>query len=106
VAKKIAADREDVVFYIKLFPLPIHPKAHDKARTIICKGKSLELLEDAFAGKELPEPDCEAKEVDANIALAKELGFGGTPTIIFPDGRVHAGYVEEGRFLQLLAETE
>ncbi len=102
VAKKILEERKDIVFYMKLFPLPIHPEAYDKSKTIICNDRSLELLEDAFAGKELPEPDCEAKEVDATITLAKEFDIKSTPTIILPDGRVLPGAVNEQTFLFLL----
>jgi thiol:disulfide interchange protein DsbC len=101
-AKKIIEKREDIAFYLKLFPLPIHPEAYDKSRAIICNDKSLKLLEDAFAGKKLPEPDCEAKEVDATIALGKELGIRGTPTIILPDGRLLPGYVDADTFLEIL----
>jgi thiol:disulfide interchange protein DsbC len=102
VAKEVLEKRDDVVFYLKLYPLPIHPDAYDKSRAIICNDRSLKLLEDAFAGKELPEPDCEAKEVDATIALARELGIRGTPAIIFPDGRLLPGYVNLETFLDIL----
>ncbi len=90
--KKVLAKRKDIVFYIKLYPLSIHPDAYKKSKTILCK-RSVELLEDAFAGKSLPEPDCPAKEVDENIKLAKELKIKGTPAIILPDGRLVPGYV-------------
>ncbi len=99
--KKILEKRKDIAFYIKLYPLDIHPKAYEKSKTILCKN-SLKLLDDAFAGKELPKPDCEAKELDENIRLGKSLGIGGTPTIIFPDGRVLPGYVDSATLLKLL----
>ncbi len=105
--KKILKERKDIVFYIKLYPLAIHPKAYDRARTIVCK-RSVELLEDAFKGKKLPEPegDCGKEEVDANIKLAKELGIGGTPAIILPDGRMVPGYVTSEVLLRLLDSKE
>jgi thiol:disulfide interchange protein DsbC len=50
------------------------------------------MLEDNFAKKEVPKPDCDdTKEIDANIKLAAELGITGTPTLVFPDGLVVIG---------------
>ncbi|MBI5233292.1 MAG: DsbC family protein, partial [Deltaproteobacteria bacterium] len=99
--KKIIAKRDDIVFYLKLFPLPIHPEAHDKSRAILCN-RSIAMLEDAFEGKTLPKPECEAKEIDENVRLARELGIGGTPTLILPDGRVIPGYVDADTFISIL----
>ncbi|MBI5598324.1 MAG: DsbC family protein [Deltaproteobacteria bacterium] len=99
--KKILEKRKDVSFFIKLFPLSIHKDAYAKSKTIICK-KSVALLEDAFAGKKLPAPDCEAKEVDKNIKLAGELGIHGTPAIILPDGRMIPGYVDADALLKIM----
>ena len=45
--KKVVRERKDIAFYIKMFPLKIHPGAYDKAKTIVCE-KSLKLLEDAY----------------------------------------------------------
>ena len=70
-------ERKDITFYLKLFPLvKIHPKAYEKSMTIVCK-KSLELLEDNFAGKKLPPPECKTKEIDENLILGKSLESRG-----------------------------
>lgn len=89
--KKINAERKDIAFYIKMYPLAIHPNAYEKSKAIACK-KSVKLLEDAFAGKKLPKPDCETQEVDNNIRLAEGLGINGTPALVMPDGRLFPGY--------------
>jgi len=83
--EKVVAQRNDIGFYIKMYPLNIHPAAYDKAKAIVCE-KSLQLLEDAFAGKPLPEPSCQTQALDDNIKLGKQLGITSTPTIILPDG--------------------
>ncbi len=101
--KRLLDMRQDIAFYIKLYPLDIHPKAYEKSKTIQCS-KSVKLFDDAFEGKELPKPDCDTKEVDENIRLAKELGIFSTPTIILPDGRVINGYVD-GQTLLKMIET-
>jgi thiol:disulfide interchange protein DsbC len=99
--KQIVKERKDIAFYIKLYPLPSHPEAYAKATAIVCSG-SIKLLEDAFAGKSLPKPNCETDEVDNNLKLAKELGIGGTPASVLPDGRLLPGYVPAKVLIDLI----
>ncbi|HBG46793.1 MAG TPA: protein-disulfide isomerase [Deltaproteobacteria bacterium] len=89
--KKIVAKRSDIAFYIKMYPLAIHPNAYEKSKSIVCQ-KSAKLLDDAFAGKKLPKAECDTQEIDNNIKLAEELGISGTPGLIMPDGRLFPGY--------------
>jgi thiol:disulfide interchange protein DsbC len=89
--KKVVSERKDIAFYIKMFPLKMHPGAYEKARTIICE-KSLKLLEDAFEKKQIPPPKCKTTVLDENIKLAGKLGISGAPTLIMPDGRVIPGF--------------
>jgi thiol:disulfide interchange protein DsbC len=101
--RKTVEARPDVAFFIKMFPLASHPKAKEKARAIVCE-KSLQLLEDSLAGKEIPPAKCEAKAVDENIKLAAELGVNSTPTLIFPDGKLRPGYLPSDKILELLPQ--
>lgn len=89
--KKVIEKRKDIAFYVKMYPLPFHKGADVKAKTIICE-KSLALLEDAFAKKSLPAPNCDTKAVDENMKLAEKLGIRGTPAIILPNGLIIPGY--------------
>ncbi len=91
--KKVIKERKDVAFYIKMFPLKIHPQAYDKAKAIVCEN-SLELLENAFEKKQIPAPKCKASVVDDNMKLAEKLGITGAPTLIMPDGRLVAGFLD------------
>jgi len=91
--KKIILKRKDIAFFIKMFPLPIHKGAYEKAKAIVCD-KSLALLDDAFAKKEIPPAKCTTTVLDDNIKLGEKLGINGTPAIILPDGRVNPGYME------------
>ncbi len=91
--KKIIADRKDVAFLIKLFPLKMHPNAYEKAKAIACE-KSLTMLEDAYEGKSLPKATCETTVIDENIKLAERLRINSLPSMILPDGRVSPGYKE------------
>lgn len=100
--KKVISQRNDIVFYIKLFPLVrLHPDAYRKSKSIVCE-KSLKLLDDAFSGKEIPPPKCETDQIDKNIRLAESLGISGTPTLILRDGTVVPGYMPAERLIALI----
>jgi thiol:disulfide interchange protein DsbC len=100
----VVQKRPDVAFYIKMYPLASHPKAKEKAKTIVCE-KSLKLLEDSLAGKEIPAPTCETNQIEENIRLAQELGVNSTPTLIFPDGKVVPGYRPADKIIELLPQS-
>ncbi|MFZ3073233.1 MAG: DsbC family protein, partial [Thermodesulfobacteriota bacterium] len=105
--KKVVEKRKDVAFLIKLYPLPMHPEAYDKAKAIVCEkseAKVMKLMDDVFSGKQISKPKakCDATEVDNNLKLAAELGITGTPAIIFPDGRLLPGYIEADAILAIL----
>jgi len=88
--EKVLKERKDISFYILLFPLAMHKDAYWKSKSIVCN-RSLKMLEDAFAKKEIPQPECDTKEIDANMKVAEALGITGTPALVLPDGRVHTG---------------
>ena len=90
--KKLASITEDVAIHIMLFPLPMHPAAYDKSRTVF-ETKSLELLDKAFDGKDVPKPTKESSKaaIDEIITFANANGINGTPTMVMPDGRIEVG---------------
>ncbi|MCI5121283.1 MAG: DsbC family protein [Candidatus Electrothrix sp. AUS4] len=110
--KKVVAQRPDIAFLIKMFPLAMHPNAKGKAQTIVCtklKGendKALQFLEESLSKKELPKAECNSDIVDKNIALAKELYIASTPTLIMPDGRVLPGFKKADQIIDSLKEKE
>jgi thiol:disulfide interchange protein DsbC len=101
--KKIIEERKDIAFYIKLFPLKIHPGAYEKSKAIICEN-SLALLEEAFDKKPLPEPKCETPVIDENIKLAEKLGISALPVLILPGGRVIQGYRDSKTLINLIGD--
>jgi len=99
--KKVVAKRQDIAFFIKMYPLPMHQGAYEKAKAIVCE-KSLALLDDAFAKKPLPEAKCDSTAVDDNLKLAEKLGIRGTPAIIMPNGIVIPGYKDADSLIELI----
>ena len=99
--KKVIEKRKDIAFYIKMFPLEVHPGAYEKAKAIVCE-KSLTLLDNAFEKKELPKPKCETTVIDENLRLGEKLGISSVPTLITSDGRVMSGYMEADAIISLV----
>jgi len=100
--RKAAAKDPDVAFLV--MPYPRNPQdlaTYRKCQAVICS-KSEKLLDDAYAGKVLPEPTCKTDAVDETVRLAERLKIEGTPTMILPDGRMISGYMEAEALLALL----
>jgi thiol:disulfide interchange protein DsbC len=99
--KKVIEKRDDIAFFVMLYPLPMHKDSYKKSKSIICE-KSLSRLDDAFAKKSIPEPTCETTAIDDNINLAKKLGIQGTPGIILPNGSLIPGYKDADSIIALI----
>jgi thiol:disulfide interchange protein DsbC len=98
--KKVVAERKDIVFFIKLFPLPMHKEAYPKSKAIACAHFSLALLNDAMEGKNVPAAKCDTKAIDDTIELGRKLGISGTPALIFPDGRIFPGAISADEIIR------
>lgn len=92
----------DLVFQIIL--LPMQQSSQRVSQTIICN-QSMEQLERAFTGGALPEPDCDSDVLQKNHMLAQSLQITGTPTLILPNGQIHAGYRPLDELLKLIKEN-
>jgi thiol:disulfide interchange protein DsbC len=100
IMKQVVAKRSDISFAVIMNPLPMHKDASKKAQTILCT-KSLDILDDAFAGKTVPEPaaTCTTEAVERSKALASSLEFNGTPTLVRDDGLVLSGFLPEEKLI-------
>jgi thiol:disulfide interchange protein DsbC len=99
--KEVVKRDPAIAFYIKLFPLKMHPNAYAISKSILC-ARSLDLLEASFSGAPLAPPSCETTVVDANLALGEAIGIRSTPTLILPDGTLLPGYKKAPELLRLL----
>ncbi len=100
--KKAAEKDPDVAFLVMPYPRNPNDKAtYRKCQAVVCS-KSGKVLDDAYAGKALPEPACKTDAVDETIRLAERLKIEGTPTMILPDGRLISGYMGAEALLALL----
>lgn len=100
--KKAVEKDPEVAFYVMPYPRDKNDKAtYRKCLAVVC-GKTVKLLDDAYAGKELPAPSCKSSAVDETMKLADRLKIQGTPTMILPDGRLVSGYMEAEALLALI----
>ncbi len=98
---KVVAAHPNIAFLVKLYSRVNNPATARKALAVVCSG-STKMLEDAYAGKEMPDPSCQSKVVDETYRLAEKLGIRGTPAMILPDGRVARGYRTADSIVALL----
>ena len=103
--KKLAKIAPDVAIHIMLFPLPMHPAAYDKSRTIL-ETRNIDLLDKAFEGKEIPKPtkDSSKKAIDEIVKFANANGISGTPTMVMPDGTIQVGMRDAETMKAMLAK--
>ena len=103
----IVAERNpEIAFLVKMYPLEMHnPEAYFLSKSIVCN-KSMEFLELAFAGKQIPPAYCQTEAIDQNMALARELGIRGTPTMIMPDGQLLRGFRPAEAIETIIAEKK
>ncbi|MGZ8430139.1 MAG: DsbC family protein [Candidatus Deferrimicrobiaceae bacterium] len=100
--KKAAGKDADAAFYVMPYPRNAKDTAtYRKCLAVVC-AESEKLLDDAYAGKELPAPSCKSTAVDETMKLADRLKIPGTPTMILPDGRLVSGSMEADAILALL----
>ena len=79
-AKKVVAKNPDVAFFVMLYSLNNNPGTVRKVRSIMCgKRDAPKLLDDAFAGKELPDPACHPSAVEDTARLARNSTRGARP---------------------------
>lgn len=99
--KKVIAKRKDIAFYLKLFPLKMHPDSYWKSKSIVCN-KSLKLLDDNFEKKTITRTDCNTTEIDDNLKFGEKNGVSGTPTLVFPDGSVRSETMDAEKMIKLI----
>lgn len=96
---------DNVTLYTFAYPLEsLHPEAKAKAVAVWCApDRARAWAELMKTGKVPGKRPCD-HPIDRNIALARQLGIQGTPTLFSADGRVLPGAASSERIEQWLAE--
>lgn len=101
VVKKLA-DEGKIKVHVVLFPLSIHPGAKEQSISIICDQKGLAGLEGGYKS----ENQCEEgkKKIEGAETFLQAKGIRGTPSYIFPNGKVNIGMIDSEENLLKMAE--
>jgi thiol:disulfide interchange protein DsbC len=91
--------RTDVTRYIFFNPLPMHPHAREKAAFILSSPDPAKSYEEVLSGKldttTFPAPTAASAAIlGEQMAIAREEGFGSTPTYII-SGRIIHGFNQQ-----------
>lgn len=103
---KIVQKRKDIAFVIFLYPLNPNPASDSYmlSQSVVCE-RSLKLLDDAYHGITVPQKSCAGGLIEKNIALGRKYRIDGTPAIVFPNGRINFGALQEKNFLNLFEKN-
>lgn len=98
---------KDVTIHIFLFPLTsVHPHAYEHALGVWCsKDRQKTWSDKMLKGVDPAGAKCD-NPIDRNLALGQKLHVDGTPTLVFADGRMHAGTVTAEELEHLLASAD
>jgi thiol:disulfide interchange protein DsbC len=99
----------DLVAYILLFPLEIHPDAAWKTDSIVCTSRNdmaeaLAMLDRSLDRQTVRKVACGKPYAEMGKVQATELGIGMTPTIVLPDGSLALGAKKKEELKKLIAE--
>lgn len=87
----------DITIYTFLLPIPsLHPQAHEKSVQIWCQKNRTAAWTNWMRHGTVPPtvPEC-SNPIAQTIALGEKFGFNGTPTLVFPNGKTTAGYMDK-----------
>nr|WP_066568220.1 DsbC family protein [Snodgrassella sp. CFCC 13594] len=97
----------DVTIYTFLMPIPsLHPQAEPKSVQIWCQKDRVTAWTNWMRRNVAPPTvaDC-PNPVAQTMALGEKFGFNGTPTVIFPNGKVQSGYMDKAALETALKES-
>lgn len=100
-------DLKNVTIYTFLFPI-LSPDSMDKSKAIWCSKDRAASWEEHMVQNKAPAAasvDCKTP-LEQNVALGRELGINGTPTIVFADGTRAAGALPVPMIEQRLAAVK
>ena len=98
---------KNVTIYTFLYPI-LSPDSHEKSKAIWCsKDRAASWNEHMVQNKTPAAAPADCKHpLEQNVALGKELGINGTPTIVFADGSRIAGAMPVPAIEQRLAAVK
>ncbi|OSI11893.1 DsbC family protein [Neisseria canis] len=98
----------DITIYNFMMPIAsLHPQAHQKSVQIWCQKDRTAAWANWMRKGEMPPAVAECDNpVEETTSLGEQLGFTGTPAVIFPNGKVQAGYSPKAQLEQAIRSNQ
>lgn len=98
----------DITIYNFMMPIPsLHPDAARKAELIWCQpDRTAAWTKWMREGKMPPQAAACDNPVAETTSLGEQLGFTGTPTIVFPNGHTQSGYSPMPQLQETIAANQ
>jgi thiol:disulfide interchange protein DsbC len=87
---------------VRYFSFPIFDGSRNEMISALCAKDPKQALSTLKGGGTVPENLCSDQTIDAQFALARQLGLSGTPGIVLDDGTLIKGYVEPAQLAEQL----
>jgi thiol:disulfide interchange protein DsbC len=85
---------------VRYFSFPIFDGSRNEMISALCAKDPRKALSTLKSGGSVQENLCQDQTIDAQFALARQLGLSGTPGIVLDDGTLLKGYVEPEQLAQ------
>ncbi|WP_416190021.1 DsbC family protein [Neisseria sp. CCUG17229] len=102
------AKMTDITIYNFMMPIAsLHPDAQRKAENIWCQPNATKAWTEWMReGKTPPAAKACDNPVAETMSLGEQLGFTGTPTIVFPNGRTQSGYSPMPQLKEIIEKNQ
>lgn len=102
------AKMTDITIYSFMMPLTsIHPDAARKAELIWCQPNRTKAWTDWMREGKMPSGSAQCDNpVAETTSLGEQLGFHGTPAIVFPNGRTQSGYSPMPQLQEIIEKNQ
>lgn len=102
------AKMTDLTIYTLLMPVDgLHPQARARSQQVWCsKDRTGAWLTVMRENKPIPQVEPCDTPIERTLQLAHKLGFTGTPTLVFPNGKVQAGYSPAAALQEAIAKNQ
>ncbi|WP_051940209.1 DsbC family protein [Stenoxybacter acetivorans] len=91
-----------------MMPIPsLHPQAQAKSEQLWCQPNRTKAWTDWMRNQIAPPtvPAC-PNPIAETMRLGQTLGFNGTPTLVFPNGKVFSGFMEQENLEKAITENQ
>ena len=102
------AQMTNITIYNFMMPIAsLHPDAAREAVQIMCQSNPTKAWTECMRENKMPPKvaDC-ANPVAQTTALGENFGFNGTPTMVFPNGKVQSGYAPMPQLQEIIQANQ